>query len=35
AVYGREGEPCTHCGAPLQSVRIGGRATIYCSRCQR
>ena len=35
AVYGREGEPCTHCGTPLQGVRIGGRATVYCSQCQR
>ena len=35
AVYGREGERCGRCGAPLKSLRIGARATVYCPRCQR
>jgi formamidopyrimidine-DNA glycosylase len=34
-VYGREGEPCRTCGAAIRLVRQGGRATYYCSRCQR
>lgn len=34
-VYGREGLPCRVCGAPIRSVRLGGRATSYCPRCQR
>ena len=34
-VYGREGEPCRICGAAIRSVRQGGRATSYCSGCQR
>ncbi len=34
-VYGREGEPCRVCGAPIRAVRLGGRATYYCPRCQR
>jgi formamidopyrimidine-DNA glycosylase len=34
-VYGRAGEPCFTCGRPLRSVRIAGRTTVYCTRCQR
>ncbi len=33
-VYGREGEPCTTCKRPLKGVRLGQRATVYCSSCQ-
>ena len=33
-VYGRAGEPCFTCGRPLTSVRIAGRTTVYCRRCQ-
>lgn len=35
AVYGRGGEPCRECAAPLKQVVIGQRATYYCPRCQR
>jgi formamidopyrimidine-DNA glycosylase len=34
-VYGRDGEPCKHCGTTLKLMRHGGRATVYCTRCQR
>jgi formamidopyrimidine-DNA glycosylase len=34
-VYGREGEPCRVCGSTIRSVRLGGRATAYCPKCQR
>jgi formamidopyrimidine-DNA glycosylase len=34
-VYGRSGEPCPACGAPVSSTRQGGRSTYFCSRCQR
>ena len=34
-VYDREGEPCPLCDTPLKGVRLGGRATVYCSKCQR
>lgn len=33
-VYGRAGEPCLTCGRPLSSVRIAGRTTVFCRRCQ-
>jgi formamidopyrimidine-DNA glycosylase len=34
-VYGRAGEPCPKCGRELQKMRLGGRTTVYCERCQR
>jgi formamidopyrimidine-DNA glycosylase len=34
AVYGRKGERCTRCGAPLAHARVAGRATVYCPKCQ-
>lgn len=33
--YGRAGEPCARCGAPIRLVVLGQRATYYCPRCQR
>ncbi len=33
-VYGRDGEPCKRCGALLKLARHGGRATVFCARCQ-
>jgi len=33
-VYGREGEGCRVCAAPLQQSRLGGRATCWCPVCQ-
>ena len=35
AVYGRGGEPCVRCQTILNEVRLNGRATVYCPRCQR
>lgn len=34
-VYGRAGQNCVRCGAPLQSARIAGRTTVFCPKCQR
>lgn len=34
-VYGRGGEPCRNCGAPIKQLVQSGRSTFYCSRCQR
>ncbi len=33
-VYGRGGEPCDRCGAPIAKTRIAGRGTWYCPTCQ-
>jgi formamidopyrimidine-DNA glycosylase len=35
SVYGREGEPCPRCQAPIRRTVIQGRATFSCQRCQR
>jgi formamidopyrimidine-DNA glycosylase len=34
-VYGREGEPCQRCGAPIERIVQAGRSTCFCPRCQR
>ncbi len=33
-VYGKEGEPCPRCTRTLAGTRIGGRASVFCPRCQ-
>ena len=34
-VYGRAGEPCFVCGAPIERIRINGRSSHYCPKCQK
>lgn len=34
-VYGREGQACTACGAPVLRFVQGGRSTFWCRKCQR
>jgi len=34
-VYGRAGEPCFTCGRPLSLIRLAGRSTVFCRRCQK
>ncbi len=33
-VYGREGQPCRVCAAPISREVQGQRATYFCARCQ-
>ena len=33
-VYGRAGDPCLNCSQPLQEIRLGQRATVFCKLCQ-
>jgi formamidopyrimidine-DNA glycosylase len=33
-VYGREGEKCFRCGAPVRRVMVAGRSSHFCPRCQ-
>ncbi len=35
SVYGRGGLPCLVCKSPLKELRLGQRATVFCSHCQR
>ncbi len=34
-VYGREGEGCPVCAAPVRRLAQSGRSTFFCGRCQR
>lgn len=34
AVYGREGNPCPRCSAPVQRTMVGSRGTHICPVCQ-
>ena len=34
-VFRRTGEPCYVCGTAIRRVRVGGRSTHYCQKCQR
>lgn len=34
-VYGREGEPCHACRAPIKRMVIAGRSSHYCPKCQK
>ncbi|TMQ07252.1 MAG: bifunctional DNA-formamidopyrimidine glycosylase/DNA-(apurinic or apyrimidinic site) lyase [Deltaproteobacteria bacterium] len=34
-VYGREGEPCSRCGATIRKIKAAGRGTYFCPREQR
>lgn len=33
-VYGRTGEKCKKCGSEIQKIRLGGRGTYICPKCQ-
>ena len=33
-VYGRKGEPCSVCGAPIKHKVIAQRSSFYCTTCQ-
>ena len=34
-VFRRTGQPCYVCGRAIKRVRVGGRSTHYCPKCQR
>lgn len=33
-VYGRVGEPCPRCKATIKRVKLGGRTSAFCPKCQ-
>lgn len=35
AVYGRTGEPCPTCAKPIEMLRVAGRSSHFCKKCQR
>lgn len=35
-VYGREGLPCSNgCGGKVKKIKLGGRGTCFCPKCQK
>jgi formamidopyrimidine-DNA glycosylase len=34
-VFRRTGKPCYECGSTIQRVKLGGRSTHFCPKCQR
>lgn len=35
SVYGRAGESCHQCGGKIKQIRLSGRSSFFCPRCQR
>lgn len=33
-VYGKKGQPCPRCSAPIAELKIGQRNSFYCPQCQ-
>ncbi len=33
-VFGRTGQPCPGCATPIRKIRVAGRGTHFCPRCQ-
>ncbi|ELS01547.1 formamidopyrimidine-DNA glycosylase Fpg [Xenococcus sp. PCC 7305] len=33
-VYGRQGEPCRVCNTPIEKIKLGGRSSHFCPKCQ-
>jgi formamidopyrimidine-DNA glycosylase len=33
--YARTGEPCARCRAPIARIRLAGRSTHFCPKCQK
>lgn len=34
-VYGQQGEPCKKCHEPIEKLKVGGRGTHICIKCQK
>lgn len=34
-VYKREGKECHQCGTKIQKIKLGGRGTFFCPKCQK
>ncbi len=34
-VYSREGQKCKLCGSTIQKIKLNGRGTCYCPKCQK
>ena len=34
-VYNKTGQPCSVCGTPIKKIKLNGRGTHFCPRCQK
>ena len=34
-VHKREGEKCLVCGSIIENIKVGGRSTYFCPKCQK
>jgi formamidopyrimidine-DNA glycosylase len=34
-VYRKHGQPCPKCGTIIETIRMGGRGTFFCPKCQK
>jgi|TARA_B100002003_G_scaffold221112_1_gene223893 formamidopyrimidine-DNA glycosylase len=34
-IFGRQGQPCITCGREIEKIKVTGRGTYVCSRCQK
>jgi formamidopyrimidine-DNA glycosylase len=34
-IYGKDGQNCTVCSATIKKVKLGGRASFFCPKCQK
>ena len=34
-VYGKTGQPCPNCSSKVERIKLGGRGTFFCPRCQK
>ena len=34
-VYGRDKQPCVVCQTPIEKIKVGGRGTHFCPKCQK
>ncbi|MCQ2380033.1 MAG: bifunctional DNA-formamidopyrimidine glycosylase/DNA-(apurinic or apyrimidinic site) lyase [Victivallaceae bacterium] len=34
-IYGKTGEPCPVCKSTIETMRLGGRSSFFCPRCQK
>ena len=34
-VFGKQGQECPRCGGEIQKIRVAGRGTHFCPRCQK
>ena len=34
-VFQKKGEPCPNCGTPIERIKVAGRSSYFCPKCQR